>query len=93
MLGLRNAWTFSFAPGSRALFIADVGWSNFEEINFLPADDAGGGNFGWRIFEGDAPVEQGGAREESAEEFRFPVYSYPHLSHSGMTAVIPSAAQ
>ena len=89
LLGLRNPWKFSFAPGSRALFIADVGWSGFEEINYLPAADAGGGNFGWRIFEGDAPVEQAGAPEQSAERFIFPVYSYPHLKPLGYDGSYP----
>ena len=58
LMGLRNPWKFSFAPGSRALFIADVGWANIEEINYLPADDSGGGNLGWRLFEGDLAIER-----------------------------------
>lgn len=93
LMGLRNAWKFSFAPGSRALFIADVGWSNFEEINYLPADDSGGGNFGWRIFEGDALVEpedsSGRSAGESAAGLTFPVYSYPHLKPLGYDGSFP----
>lgn len=93
LMGLRNAWKFSFAPGSRALFIADVGWSNHEEINYFPADHTGGANFGWRIFEGDALVEQvelsGQSAEELAEGMTFPVYSYPHLKPLGYDGSFP----
>ena len=93
LMGLRNAWKFSFAPGSRALFIADVGWSNQEEINYLPGEHSGGANFGWRIFEGDALVEGDGASAQTAAELAeglsFPVYSYPHLKPLGYDGSFP----
>ena len=93
LLGLRNPWRFSFAPGSRALFIADVGWANSEEINYLPADDTGGGNFGWPLFEGEEPVEREGAAapmtREEAKGLIFPVYSYPHLKPLGFDGSYP----
>lgn len=93
LLGLRNPWRFSFAPGSRALFIADVGWANREEINYLPADDRGGGNFGWPMFEGELPVEREDAAapmaREDAGELIFPVYAYPHLKPLGYDGSFP----
>ena len=83
LLGLRNPWHFSFAPGSQALYITDVGWSSAEEINYLPAAVGGGWNYGWRIFEGDILVAAGDAPAQAAdsasEEFVFPIYAYPHL--------------
>ena len=46
------------------LFINDVGWKQWEEINYGPA----GANFGWPCYEGEAkqvefsePIEQGSA--------------------------------
>ncbi|MFN2513575.1 MAG: PQQ-dependent sugar dehydrogenase [Pyrinomonadaceae bacterium] len=51
-LGLRNPWRFSFDRQTNDLFAADVGQSNFEEVNFQPASSAGGENYGWRIMEG-----------------------------------------
>lgn len=51
-LGLRNPWRFSFDRQTNDLFVADVGQSNFEEVNFQPAASAGGENYGWRIMEG-----------------------------------------
>jgi len=53
-LGLRNPWRFSFDRLNGDLFIADVGQSNLEEINFQPVDSQGGENYGWRLMEGSA---------------------------------------
>jgi glucose/arabinose dehydrogenase len=49
--GLRNPWRCDFDPVTGDLWIADVGQSSWEEINFEPAG-AGGRNYGWRITEG-----------------------------------------
>jgi hypothetical protein len=35
------------------LFIGDVGQSNWEEVDFQPADSLGGENYGWRLMEGN----------------------------------------
>lgn len=50
--GLRNPWRFSFDRRTGDLWIPDVGQARFEEINVLPANAAGGANFGWRAYEG-----------------------------------------
>lgn len=81
--GLRNPWQFSFEPDSDAMFIADVGWSTFEEINYQPAGSAGGENYGWRLYEGDLRIEQpeGSQVVDIPEgELVFPIYSYPHIT-------------
>jgi glucose/arabinose dehydrogenase len=51
--GLRNPWRFSFDEPTNRLYLADVGQNRFEEINVVPADDAGL-NFGWNIMEASA---------------------------------------
>ncbi len=51
-LGLRNPWRFSFDRLTGDLYIGDVGQNQVEEINFLPAGETGGANFGWNFFEG-----------------------------------------
>ncbi len=51
-LGLRNPWRFSFDTLTGDLYIGDVGQNEYEEINFQPAESAGGENYGWRIMEG-----------------------------------------
>ncbi len=88
LLGFRNPWHFSFAPGSRAMYITDVGWSSWEEINYLSADSSGGENFGWRIYEGEQLVEPGSA-QPAAGELQFPVFAYPHLKPLGYDGSIP----
>ncbi len=51
--GLRNPWRYSFDRQTGDLFIADVGQSAWEEINFQIAASPGGENYGWRITEGN----------------------------------------
>ncbi len=50
--GLRNPWRFSFDRESGALTIADVGQNSLEEVDYTPAGEARGANFGWSAFEG-----------------------------------------
>jgi glucose/arabinose dehydrogenase len=52
--GARNPWRFSFDRRTGALLVADVGQSEFEEVDFLPAGEAAGANLGWSAFEGIA---------------------------------------
>ncbi len=51
-IGLRNPWRFSFDRLTGDIFIADVGQNSFEEISWMPAGAANGGNFGWDVMEG-----------------------------------------
>ncbi|MDQ4124688.1 MAG: PQQ-dependent sugar dehydrogenase [Actinomycetota bacterium] len=50
--GLRNPWRMSFDRKTGALWIADVGQGEWEEVNREPADSGGGFNYGWRVKEG-----------------------------------------
>ena len=50
--GLRNPWRFSFDRENGALTIADVGQNSLEEVDYAPAGEARGANFGWSAFEG-----------------------------------------
>ncbi|VAW35081.1 hypothetical protein MNBD_CHLOROFLEXI01-574 [hydrothermal vent metagenome] len=56
--GLRNPWRVSFDRETFDYYIADVGQSGWEEVNFQPASSTGGENYGWRCYEGgaNAPV-------------------------------------
>jgi glucose/arabinose dehydrogenase len=51
--GLRNPWRFSFDRVAGDLIIGDVGESAVEEIDFTTIAQARGGNFGWRVREGN----------------------------------------
>ena len=51
--GLRNPFRFTFRPGTRELWLADVGANTFEEIDRIPnPTDATVENFGWPCYEG-----------------------------------------
>lgn len=49
-LGLRNPFRFVLRPGTDELFIADVGWSDYEEINMAVVGQRN--DFGWPCFAG-----------------------------------------
>lgn len=50
--GLRNPYRPSFDRQTGDLYIADVGQDTEEEIDFEPAGQAGGRNYGWPFLEG-----------------------------------------
>jgi glucose/arabinose dehydrogenase len=76
-LGLRNPWRFSFDRLTGDLFIGDVGQGDFEEIDFQPAGDPGGRNYGWNIMEGDScyPIGTVGCNRTG---LALPVFVYDH---------------
>jgi glucose/arabinose dehydrogenase/PKD repeat protein len=50
--GLRNPFRFTFRPGTNELWIGDVGWNTWEEIDRLTNPTAPTTNFGWPCYEG-----------------------------------------
>jgi glucose/arabinose dehydrogenase len=50
--GLRNPFRFTVRPGTDDLWIGDVGWYTWEEINVTAGDDDRVDNFGWPCMEG-----------------------------------------
>ena len=73
--GLRNPWRFSFDRLTGDLFLADVGESLVEEIDFQPAGSGAGANYGWNVMEGSSCF--GGAGCSSAG-LTLPVAEYLH---------------
>jgi glucose/arabinose dehydrogenase len=53
--GLRNPWRFSLDTGTGSVYIGDVGFHLWEEINVVPHHATGLYNFGWSACEGDRP--------------------------------------
>ncbi|GAA0802126.1 PA14 domain-containing protein [Spirilliplanes yamanashiensis] len=51
--GLRNPFRMTARPGTSELWLGDVGWSSFEEINRITNPAGSVKNFGWPCFEGD----------------------------------------
>ncbi len=55
--GLRNPFRFALRPGTNELWVGDVGWGDWEEIDRFVVG-AGAPNFGWPCYEGSG--RQGG---------------------------------
>lgn len=82
-LGLRNPWRFSFDRRRGDLYIADVGQDEIEEIDFAPASDAGGRNYGWPIREGSQPFDSSVA--PAVTPLREPIHEYDRRDGSSIT--------
>src|SRR6187200_456244 len=52
--GLRNPFRFTFRPGTNEVWLGDVGWETWEEVNRIANPTAGVLNFGWPCIEGSA---------------------------------------
>ena len=50
--GMRNPFRFGVRPGTGEVWIGDVGWNTWEEIERLQAPTAAVTNFGWPCYEG-----------------------------------------
>ena len=75
--GLRNPWRVDFDPATGDLYIADVGETQWEEVDVSPsAGGAGRGlNFGWSIMEGPECFRDSSCDQDA---FELPVLSYDH---------------
>ena len=74
--GLRNPWRFAFDRLTGDLYIADVGQSAREEIDFEPAGSDGGRNYGWNVMEGTACYEAPSGCSQTG--LQLPVHEYTH---------------
>ncbi|MFO0980333.1 MAG: PQQ-dependent sugar dehydrogenase [Planctomycetota bacterium] len=72
-MGLRNPFRFTVRPGTDDLYISDVGWNTWEEVDLAH----GGENFGWPCYEG--PFSQGSYQAADPESFCPAVVHTPPL--------------
>ncbi len=75
-LGLRNPWRFTFDAETGDMWIADVGQSQWEEVNAELAGQ-GGRNYGWNIMEGPDCFEADTCDQAG---LTLPVTAYEHGS-------------
>jgi glucose/arabinose dehydrogenase len=80
--GLRNPWRFSFDRQTGDLYIADVGGSDFEEINVQPGASKGGENYGWNAYEARARHPE---KPDAVGAVVMPVAEYDHNKGCSVT--------
>ena len=80
--GLRNPWRFSWDRTANLLFVADVGQNRLEEINVVPAAQAGV-NYGWDVMEGSDCFEPGSGCDRTG--LLLPVAEYTHADGCSVT--------
>jgi glucose/arabinose dehydrogenase len=80
--GLRNPWRFSFDRTAGLLYVADVGQNQWEEINVVPAAQAGA-NYGWSVMEGAHCFSPSSGCPQSG--LVLPVLEYSHSEGCSVT--------
>lgn len=91
--GLRNPFRFTIDQANGSIFICDVGWNTWEEINYIPDPLATPiRNFGWPCYEGvgvmpqyyysDLPICNDLVDEGTATP---PFYTYQHVGGASAT--------
>ena len=87
--GFRNPFRIAARPGTNEIWVGDVGWSSWEEINRIQNPTAGVLNFGWPCYEGSGPQGQYDAANLSLCETLYaqggsavatPMYTYKHTA-------------
>jgi glucose/arabinose dehydrogenase len=75
--GLRNPWRFSFDRGTGDIYIADVGETQWEEVNYSAAADGAGRkvDYGWNVMEGRHCL---GTPDCDQSGLTLPVLEYSH---------------
>ncbi|MEP6507920.1 MAG: PQQ-dependent sugar dehydrogenase [Gemmatimonadales bacterium] len=77
-IGLRNPWRYTFDRMTGLLYIADVGQGKFEEVDVVPATQAGV-NYGWNVMEGLSCYNATACDQTG---FQLPVIDYSHSDGS-----------
>ena len=84
--GLRNPYRFGIDSATGDLYIADVGQSDAEEINFLAAGATAPANFGWRCMEGTLCTGASGCGCADPS-WTVPVHEYDHSAAGGCAVI------
>ncbi|MBK7382488.1 MAG: PQQ-dependent sugar dehydrogenase [Flavobacteriales bacterium] len=83
--GLRNPWRWSFDAVTGDLWIGDVGQDAVEEVDFWPAGDLTGPNFGWRCYEANNAYNTAGCLP--AASYVAPVAAHPQSQQNWCSVI------
>ena len=87
--GLRNPFRIATRPGTNEVWVGEVGWHDWEEIDRVPNPAAAVRNFGWPCYEGTGPMDSYDAIDldlcetlysAGAAAHAAPYYTYNHQS-------------
>ncbi|MGH3100994.1 MAG: PKD domain-containing protein, partial [Thermoleophilia bacterium] len=87
--GLRNPFRIATRPGTNEVWVGEVGWHDWEEIDRVPNPAAAVRNFGWPCYEGTGRMESYDAIDLNVCETLYsagpsahagPYYTYDHQS-------------
>ena len=92
--GMRNPFRFDIRPGTQQLWVGDVGWSTWEEIDRIAdIDDGVAENFGWPCYEGAARQSGYDGTDLSNCESLYGVgQTGPYYTYNHNAKVVPSDA-
>jgi glucose/arabinose dehydrogenase len=80
--GFRNPYRFTFRPGTNDIYLGDVGWNTWEEIDKVRTDSGVAANYGWPCFENTLRDELYNERplctSLQADQVTQPVFAYHH---------------
>lgn len=86
--GLRNPFRFTTRPGTGELWIGDVGWNSWEEINVLSDPTGSPADFGWPCYEGSGKMSSYASVGLNLCSTRYdgpgqtgPFFTYSHSAH------------
>ena len=82
--GLRNPFRFTIRPGTNEVWVGDVGWNTWEEIDRITDPLGTVENFGWPCYEGAFPAS---ARQSGYDGANIPICE--NLYATGDPNVVP----
>ena len=97
--GMRNPFRFVFRPGTSQIWIGDVGWADWEEIDRRPTPTGTVQNFGWPCYEGtgiqpgyqSAGLNICSALYGTPGSVTAPYYTYSHAAQVALGDNCPTA--
>jgi glucose/arabinose dehydrogenase len=93
--GFRNPFRLTLRPGTNEVWVGDVGWNVWEEIDRIPSPTEAVSNFGWPCYEGASPQPAyDGADLTICESLyaRAGAVSAPYFAYRHSDQVVPGEA-
>jgi PKD repeat protein/glucose/arabinose dehydrogenase len=89
--GTRNPFRFTVRPGTNDLWIGDVGWNTWEEIDRQPTPTSAVADFGWPCYEGAGPQPgyQGANLNLCASLYAAGTALGPYYTYNHSASVVP----